>query len=143
MLRCLRGRVSASQERLPWTGLPRSTRPCAESCPASPAALPASLCAREGPVLREGQRLSPRCTGRAEAGTSSRPPQSQPLQKRLYALLPAPPWLSLYHPQTPTLADAGFGLRTCPFLWTVHFPVGWFPGRVSDQRCQDICIEGC
>ena len=43
-------------------------------------------------MLRGGQRLSPRCTGREEAGTSSHPPQSQPLRKRLYALLRAPPW---------------------------------------------------
>lgn len=54
------------------------------------------MCACDDPVLREGQRLSPRCTGWAEAGTLSHLPLKSPLHKFLCALLQRRPGLSPY-----------------------------------------------
>lgn len=78
----------ASQELLPWTGLPQCTRPCARAAPVSPSALPASLCASEDPSAQGPAPVS-KMHRAGRAGNSSHP-QSQSLQKRLYALLPAP-----------------------------------------------------
>ena len=91
-------------------GLPQCTGARAKSCPASPLAPSASLCACEEPGLREGQRFSPRCTGRAEAGTTSRRPQSSALGEQPLCAAPiAVLGSAASYPVPPTLADVSVG----------------------------------